>query len=131
MGTQVGVSKCGSRLCVRVCAGWVGVGVCVCGCVGVYAYRHPCLGYVYQAWEGVWFTWKGHSEGWERLAFDLGALLRELVQIIMLIMHGIMQIGHLGVKGCLSSPPLVLVTSGFPCYLPGSVPQPPSSLQPW
>lgn len=50
------------------------------------------MGYVYQAWEGVWFTWKGHNEGWGRLAFDLGALLRELVQIIMLIMHGIMQI---------------------------------------
>ena len=69
--------------------------VCVCVRVCVHAYRHSCLGYVYQAWEGVWFTWKGHSEGWGRLAFDLGALLRELVQIIMLIMHGIMQIERL------------------------------------
>lgn len=84
---------------MRVCAG------CVCVCM--HAYRHPCLD-MFIRHGGVWFTWKGHSEGWGRLAFDLGALLKELVQIIMLIMHGIMQIGHLGVKGCLSSPSLVL-----------------------
>ena len=75
-----------TTVCEHLC--WM----CVCVCLCMHTYRRPSLGYIYQAWECVWFTWKGHSEGWGRPAFDLGALLRELVQIIMLIMHGIMQI---------------------------------------
>ena len=71
--------------------------VCVCVCVCVHACMHTGT--------LVWDMFIRHgrvcglpgrdTEGWGRLAFDLGALLRELVQIIMLIMHGIMQIERL------------------------------------
>ena len=61
-------------LCVCVC-----VCVCVCGCI-------------YQAREGVWFTWRGHSEAQGEAGIWFQFSFKGMAWIIMLIMHGIMQI---------------------------------------